>query len=213
MGDYDRFKEPKYITKGWDYICYTNNKKLKSNVVDIRYTDGEGLTNARFCRKVWCFHNAYADGYDLSISTGAQQSINGNLDKFVKEVWPNDKSIDMVITSHPNRNCVYEEAKRCIKRDEPQKVRSQMEFYKKEGYPKNNGLIAGGIIIRQHDRKNVIEHCEKWWEQIQRFSLRNQLSFNYVLWKYNLIKIKYISYDYFRGKNGYFKKEKHKKHI
>ena len=210
MGDYDNFKEPSFISDGWDYICYTNNKKLKSKKIKIIYTDGEGLNNARFCRKVWTFHNIYADGYDLSIATGAQIRIKGDLNKFLKEVLPDDDSIDMAITSHPNRNCVYQEAERCLKRDQPKLVRAQMKFYEKQGYPKNNGLIAGAFLIRKHDRENVVKHCEKWWEQIEKFSMRNQLSFDYVLWKYNLIKVHRFTYDYVRGKNGYFKKHKHK---
>ena len=53
---------------------------------------------------------------------------------------------------------------------------------------------------------------EKWWNQIKNFSKRDQLSFNYVVWKTG-IKIKYISkkfvFGYFHQNNhSYMKKHK-----
>ena len=50
---------------------------------------------------------------------------------------------------------------------------------------------------------------EKWWEMIKDYSKRDQLSFNYVFWKYNgeyrsipwdLISMKYFTTDYKHGK-------------
>lgn len=37
IGDYDNLKEPTVITKGWDYICYTSNKHLKSKHWDVHH--------------------------------------------------------------------------------------------------------------------------------------------------------------------------------
>ena len=209
-GDYDKLKEPKYITPGWDYICFTNNEKLKSKVWDIRLIEDHGLGNRRLSRRVWTLYQDYVNDYDLSISTGAQMQATCNLDKFVEKFLPDCDDIDMSISKHPNRNCIYHEATRCYKRDNPRIIKNQMAFYEKEGYPKNSGLIASGIIIRKHHRKNVEEHCERWWEQIYKYSFRDQLSFNYVLWKYKLVNINYFSYDIIRGKGGYFKKHKHR---
>ncbi len=210
-GDYDTLKDPTYITPGWDYICFTNNKKLKSKIWDIRFIEDSRLNNIRLSRSIWVLYHKHVNDYDLSISTGAQLQATCNLDDFVHKFLPSDKNVDMSMARHPNRICVYEEAKRCLKRDNAKTVRKQMDFYRAEGYPKNNGLIASGIMIRKHHRQNLEKHCEKWWEQITRWSLRDQLSFNYVLWKYKLINVHYFSYDILRGKGNYFEKHKHKK--
>lgn len=210
-GNYDDLKEPDFITPGWDYICYTNNSKLRSGIWKIKYIDNNGLDDVRLSRSVWALNHKYVPEYKISISIGGQMKIIGNLDIFLKKYLPNDNNIDMSMAKHPNRICIYEEAKRCKKRDDPKLIERQMRFYREEGYPQNNGLVATGIIIRKHGRSNVEEHCQKWWEQIKKWSFRDQLSFDYVLWKYKLVNISYFSYNIIRGKGGFFKKFPHKK--
>jgi len=212
MGDYDKLREPTIITPGWDYICYTNNYKLKSKHWNIRFVESD-LDDARFARKVWILNHKYAKGYDISISIGAQIQPTCDLNIFQKVFLPQDDKVDMSMPKHPSRICLYHEANECIakRKDNPEIISSQIEFYKKEGYPKNNGLVACGIIIRKHNRLNIEEHCEKWWKQVKEWSLRDQLSFNYILWKYNLVNIHYFNYDIVRGKGNYFKKYSHKR--
>ncbi len=207
--NYDQIRDPTYITPGWDYICFTNNKKLKSKTWDIRLIDDCGLDNIRLSRRVWILYHKYVNDYDLSISTGAQMQATCNLDDFVHKFLSPDDDVDMTMASHPNRICIYAEAKRCFKRDNPKTVRRQIDFYRSEGYPKDNGLVATGVMIRKHHRQNLEEHCEKWWDQVCKYSYRDQLSFNYILWKYNLIKASYFSYLIIRGKDNYFKKHRH----
>jgi hypothetical protein len=212
-GDYDNIKEPTVITPGWDYICFTNNPKLKSKNWEIKFIDNpKGYCNSRLSRKVWILNHKYVGEYDISISTGAQIQPTCNLNKFLDKFLPKDDTIDMSMAKHPVRDCIYKEAKKCIAKrlDDPKIIQKQMNFYKKNGYPKNNSLVACGIIIRKHNRKNVEEHCERWWNQVKKWSFRDQLSFNYILWKYNLVNINYFAYQIMKGRGGYFKKYKHK---
>ena len=213
MGDYDTLKEPTIITPGWDYICFTNNSKLKSKTWDIRLVDdSDGLDNQRLSRKFLILNHRHVGEYDISITTGAQMRTTCDLDVFLKTFLPDDDKIDMSMPRHPCRKCIYAEAGKCksSKKDSPKIIDKQMDFYRKEGLPENNGLIATGIMIRKHNRSNLEEHCEKWWSQVKRWSFRDQLSFNYVLWKYSLININYFSYDIVRNKGNFFKKYPHK---
>ena len=150
--------------------------------------------------------------YDISISTGGQIHPNCNLDNFLKEFLPSDEKIDMAMHDRGIRKGVYDEAAACKRKgkDEPKLIDRQMEFYRKEGLPSNTGILSTGIIIRKHNRPNVEEHCEKWWEQIKRWSHRDQLSLNYVLWKYNLVNISSFHRDVLRGKGNLFQKCDHK---
>lgn len=52
------------------------------------------------------------------------------------------------------------------------------------GYPKNNGLICDGILVRKNNDivNNVMNN---WWSEINCGSVRDQLSFNFVSWKEN----------------------------
>ena len=79
-------------------------------------------------------------------------------------------------------------------KDDPNIIKKQVEKYQSEGYPSNNGLIKGGIILRRHNKKDIINSMEAWWEEVKYNSKRDQLSFNYIAWKQNL-KFNYIKGD------------------
>ena len=214
IGDYDILYEPRIITPGWDYICFTDNKNLKSKTWDIRHVKNtDNLNKSRFSRSFWILNHKYVNEYDISISIGGQITPNSDLNYFLKKFLPENVKIDMVMHDRNIRKGVYHEAAKCIvkKKDDPKIIKSQMEFYKKEGMPDNTGIISSGIIIRKHHRKNVEEHCKKWWEQVNKWSFRDQLSFNYILWKYNLVNISLFDQDVIRGENNYFIKRNHKK--
>ena len=52
--------------------------------------------------------------------------------------------------------------------------------------------MKGNIIIRKHNEKEYIELMEELWKTVVYYSHRDQLSFNYVLWKTG-IRIKYFA--------------------
>ena len=60
-----------------------------------------------------------------------------------------------------------------------------MDKYKNEGYPIKNDLVQSGFIIRNHSDKECIDIANLWWNNL--YSKRDQMSFNYVCWKYGFI--------------------------
>ena len=87
-------------------------------------------------------------------------------------------------------------------------IEKQIKKYHNEGYPSNNGLINGGVILRKHNENDCIKVMENWWEEIKYNSKRDQLSFNYVAWKNN------FNFNYLEGHdrtNHYFNFSKHTK--
>ena len=75
------------------------------------------------------------------------------------------------------------------------------ERYKKENFPDDKGHAECSLIVRKHNCISCINLMENWYYEIKHNSRRDQLSFNYVLWKQNDTNIKYISkvfiYQYF----------------
>jgi len=61
-----------------------------------------------------------------------------------------------------------------------------MEDYKSDGYPVANGLVATRLMIRNHRSEKVEEFMNSWWNELNLKSKRDQLSFNFVLWKHPL---------------------------
>lgn len=88
---------------------------------------------------------------------------------------------DIALFKH-TRDCAYDEADACIalKKDDRQTIVDQMARYQAAGYPPHNGLMVGGVIIRRHTPA-VAAMNEVWWEEIQRGSRRDQLSFPVVV--------------------------------
>ena len=91
---------------------------------------------------------------------------------------------DLALFRHPSRSCLYDEALICSRRglDDPAVMARQMNRYRAEGYPRNNGLAECSVILRRHTPA-VARLNELWWEEINKGSRRDQLSFNYVCWK------------------------------
>lgn len=104
------------------------------------------------------------------------------IDKYLKDS-------DIAFFPHPTRDCIYSEANMCRKLilDDVFTMEYQMAKYLKEGYPENNGLIDGSVILRRHTPQ-IAELNNLWWKEILNGSRRDQLSFNYAAWK---LKIKY----------------------
>ena len=87
-------------------------------------------------------------------------------------------------------------------------IRKQIQAYKEDGFLDDNGLIAGGFILRKHNDVDVIDAMEAWWAEIKKYTTRDQLSFNYIAWKQNLA-IFYIDGDL--RNNKYFQWINHKR--
>jgi hypothetical protein len=87
-----------------------------------------------------------------------------------------------------NHSNIYHEALHCInlRKDDPIKIKSQIESYKAEGFPETPALWMGGIIIRQHNHPCSKLLGDAWYAEIVKQSRRDQIALPYVLWKLGL---------------------------
>jgi hypothetical protein len=101
------------------------------------------------------------------------------------------------------RMCIYDEGTTILNlghknggnyKDNPHLIESQMQRYKDEGYPKNNGLVVQMEVLRRHNETDVVDSMEDQWVELKYNSKREQLSFNYIAWK-NKLKFSYIQGD------------------
>jgi hypothetical protein len=195
IGNYDVLKAPNIITPGWDYICFTNNPKLKSDKWTIKFLEEDhGLDNTRLARRVKILPHKYIAEYDLSIWVDGNMNIATDLDSFVEQALPKDK--DLSLMTHGSRGCIYDEALECIKqkKDADNTITAQIVAYRNEGFPENQGMVQTGIEIRKHNSEDLIKFNEAWFEEVRTRSKRDQLSFNYVCWKLGIPK--YIMFSH-----------------
>lgn len=103
---------------------------------------------------------------------------------------------------HHERSCIYQEAVACkkLRKDDPKAIDDQMRRYALEGFPQNLGLVETTCVVR-FPGDEASRFGDAWWGEMEKGSLRDQLSFNYVSWK---LGIPYGVIDGWREKNRYF---------
>ena len=193
LGNYDDLKEPTIINPEFDYICFTNRDDLLSTTWKIITITCKKDANLKRCASKFIIYPFdILKKYEISILVGGQTSILCDIGEFMKSHLPEEYSL--AISRHPERDCLYEEAKIVIilKKDSKQVVEQQIKKYRKEGMPEHAGLIESGVIIRRHNNKNVKRHCKLWLFEVNRHSQRDQISFPYILWKHKLINPYYF---------------------
>lgn len=201
-GGYDRINEPLYVNPELDYILFTDDPSIRSDIWQIRLIHNmEKLDNTRLARKIKILGHQYLEDYDYSIWVDGKMAITGDLQELA---WSYRGSQPMLCFNHPAYDCIYEEQERCteINKDDPILMSTQMERYRGEGYPAHNGLIESAILVRELKDDRVVRLMEAWWQEILHASKRDQLSFNYVCWKNDFV---YDSTDLYVYGNKYIK--------
>ena len=204
-GNYDDLITPSVINPKFDYVCFTDNPDLKSNFWDIRLMEELELDTIRKARRYKILPHKYLKEYDYSFWIDANFDIIGDIEEYINKYSVDKK---LLAIKHDMRDDIYEEAETCIKleKDDPKIIHKQIYRYKKFNYPEHNGLIASGILFRNHSDKNVIQLMNDWYSEVYNYSRRDQLSFNYVCWKNNF---KYEESPEFYFKNQYFQRLLH----
>lgn len=104
---------------------------------------------------------------------------------FAETVIGNIRKSGWTMFSHPDRECIYDEASVSTKlekyRDQP--IAEQVESYRAEGYPERNGLMASGIIGRDARDERMVAINEMWWQENQKWTHQCQISLPVVLWR------------------------------
>jgi len=193
-GGYDKLRDPAVISDGWDYICFTNDKDLKSSVWKIIVMD-LNLIPSIAVRYVFTHSRLLLPDHSVSLKVDSSIHIIGDLNKLMESDYY-DGSKDLNLMKHPCRDCIYKEADIVVQYgiDKSGRPQEQMKRYRAEGYPENNGLPANGIVFRNNSPE-VALFDELWFKEILSGSHRDQLSFQYVFWKYNLITYNTFPYN------------------
>jgi len=193
----DLLRDPEIINKDWDYVFLTNNKNLKSKKWNIQYYKSN-LNDKKASRYPKILYQDFFQNYDFSLYLDARFVLRKDPQEMLeKYITPNTH---ISLMNHPKRNCIYNECKFCIdnKLDNDKVIKKQMQRYKKEGFPKDYGLNAGGVIIRRHNDK-VSKFMKMWFNEVKEGSYRDQTSFMYIYWKLPL-NINWMDFKYYYNK-------------
>lgn len=198
IGKYDELKDPTIVTEDWDYLCFTDNPDLHSDIWDIKIVEKE-QDLIRLARRIKIAYFDWIEDYTLSIWVDASIQIQCNLTSFVYEhLISENMNRECVLMEHPERDNIREEAQICANTERCPLItaQKQIQAYTDDGYLFDNGLVATGLIMRKHT-KRMEEFHSRWIKEIQVYTTRDQLSFNYILSKipieYSLLSFDIIS--------------------
>jgi hypothetical protein len=85
---------------------------------------------------------------------------------------------------HPRRKTVQEEINKVLElgKDKPSPVNQFISYARSLGFTDTSGLFQNGFFCRRHSQDiNRLHEC--WWEMVERYSHRDQLSLPYAVWK------------------------------
>jgi hypothetical protein len=171
--DYDLINEQP-SQEDTDFIMF-HDKRFESKTWKIFETKSEtGNMDAKW----WKLHPP--TGYDMTIWIDGAIEVKPN---FIEEIKRQMGDSKYGIQKHPIRDCVYEEEKaspdgKYIK----ERLKHQVYSYMEDGLPPHNGLTWNCILVRQGD---TTEFDSMWWNEIEKWSIQDQLSSPYVQWKLN----------------------------
>lgn len=183
--------EPIFVPKNWDFICFTDRTDFVSDIWQIRNATIEYDDPTRNARMYKVLSHKYLSSYDISLWIDGNLSLLNSPDELIEKYL---RQSNLAVFNHKYNkdsiDCIYKEAENLFRlysigryKDDPIIIQRQIDKYRNEGYPKDNGLAVTQVLLRRHNKNDVIEMMNFWWWEIKNNSKRDQLSFNYAAWK------------------------------
>ena len=188
FGDYDDLIEPKVQLENCDFICFTDQKYLQSDIWEIRIIETYDLPRNMMNRLYKWLPHKYLQEYEQSLY------VDTNIILLIDVIDLFDRYLVQNLISIPKhyaRDCIYEEAEVCILYGKSNffETANQIKKYANEEYPPHFGLGANRVIFRKHMNIDVIKLMESVWSELNiNKTKRDQLSLFYCCWK-NDIKV------------------------
>jgi GT2 family glycosyltransferase len=179
-GGYDDLNPPAKLDSRFDYIVFTDLPIQDFGIYDVRpmpYIDGDTTRSARYVKANLA--NLLPE-YDYAVWVDANIAQTGDFAPIVQKFINSGKDVSAM--RHPLRSSPYEEMKECIKKnkDDVDAITSQRDQYVNESYSTDR-LIESNLLFFNLNSKAVEEFFEIWWNQIDKYSRRDQFSINYSL--------------------------------
>ncbi len=196
-GGKDALREP-YIKSSWSkdlkFVCFTD-QKFESDVWEFIIEKKHGDANRIAKWYKVNSHEVFPDEITLWMDSNIR--LIGDPTDLVYG-WEH-----LLLKRHPKRKDVYEEADFCIKAGIgiKEEIEAQVAVYKKNEYPTKSGLYKGGVLFRK-PTDAITTFNKAWWEQIKRYSSRDQLSLAYVLYQQQMIFNIYPGSRHYFASNG-----------
>ena len=204
-GEQDELVDPEVVFENISYIAFVDKQydcKVWKQILIQEFSTDSVFKDRRNAKAYKVLSHLFLPDHDYSIWVDSTHELI--YDPY--EICGMFKG-DISLFNH-DRDCLYREAY-LVKRDGldwPDNTDRQIEFYKKEKMPESYKLYELVAFLRK--KSPIIGKLNMmWWEQICKYSSRDQISLPYCLWKLDIIP-EILPGNVFRSENSFFKKKR-----
>jgi len=164
-----------------DFICFSDNPTLTSNVWQCRRLDTHSLPPEKSSRRPKILPHEYLSDYKYSLYMDNICKLK-RLPRMSDLRNNNSSNYCYKLFRHNTRNLIAEEALAIARfgYDAAHTLISQLDAYNKiVPLEKISPLSTCTVLLREHNHHQVIKHGINWWEHVLNFSKRDQMSFDF----------------------------------
>lgn len=202
FGTPGRFNIPKISIPNVDRVCFTDldvengchqifplrkGKEFRNDFYDVvkmnlNHVSSMPIRRQRFVKI--CIPDEIFNNYEYSVYLDVKRPIGIDFEWILSYM---KRKSDFLIRIHPERDCAYDEGNWLIRKGkfDTEAIQKQLTFYRTEGFPLHAGLYHTNPLLRRHT-PSMKEFSNLWWEQIKKYSYRDQVSLPYVAWKHDM---------------------------
>jgi len=182
FGKFDKPGKPLCRIKSADWVYYTDQDIHSSPWhVNKVMNQAQNRNQARLKARYYKTHPSEDYEYTVWVDSNAQLKVDPR--KLILQLGQGD----ILVHRHKFRKTIKEEAHAVVtlKRVNRGQVGRQVQVYTREGFIKQVPLPETGILVRANNDR-VTTFNEMWWDNINRYCVRDQMSFGYCAWKAKL---------------------------
>lgn len=180
-GGYDQLLQPYLPAEGFKFICFVSKGDKKNDyegawqIVEIEENCPDSTLLAR--KQKLNPHKVLPKDCEYSLWIDGNILIkDDSLYRRCKELQ--QKGVIYAGIRHPFNDCPYAEAEKCLKdrREKFSKLIRVVRFLREDKVDEHSGMMETNLILRRHNDPAVIEFDELWWQRLQHYSDRDQLT-------------------------------------
>ncbi|MCQ2168260.1 MAG: DUF616 domain-containing protein [Bacteroidales bacterium] len=180
IGGYDILRQPASVQEGFDFICFVGKGETHPDmdgvwqIRELPFSFGDAALDSRYPKM---HPHELLPEYECSVW------VDGNIEicdstLFRAAVIKQSAGVKFSGVSHPSRDCVYEEARKCrdMKYFSYLQLARIWAFLAMHRFPRHYGMYEANLMFRRHNDPDIIRFDEMWWQKVLHFCRRDQMT-------------------------------------
>lgn len=181
LGPFDALLLPEILEDNVDYFCFSDTIVDGYGVFQLYKPPFFAADPRRSARYIKTNLLKFIKGYDQVVWIDANVLLRAKLQDLVQRVT--DAGAVVGVIPHPTRNNILEEAAEVerLRLDDPELIESMMARYVDTPAVGDDRLIESNVLVLDARSTGLRKAMQIWWNEINTYSVRDQLSLNYAL--------------------------------